>query len=186
MMQYLLLLNHRSLPLSDDHSLLYKSNECLKIHIKEKDHGEMRPRFRFYVNLDFFESSEPKYSLLTLKLHGHNYKKDKIRGRLKEMSLSAVNWKIPERCLDRENLVEIGAEDKVESNLIVWINHEGELNVILDGNRVILKCLVGPWSDSMKIKVSGVDMRRWNATRETKFEDIFKIRYEIDKFLSKF
>ena len=174
--------NHRSLPLSDNHSLLHGRYECLKVHIKEKDHGEMRPRFRFYINLDFFEGSEPNHSLLALKLHGHNFKK----GRLKEMSLSAVNWKIAERCSDRENLVEIGAEEKVESNLIVWINHEGELNVILEGKRVALKCLVGPWSDPMKIKVSGVDMRRWNATRETKFEDIFNIRYEIDNFMSKF
>ncbi|KAL5264437.1 hypothetical protein ACHWQZ_G005507 [Mnemiopsis leidyi] len=156
---------------------LTEDRRFLKINIKEKNHfgSASVPQYRFHINVDFYNGSNPGNSLGFLKLQ---IKKGK------DLSLTAVNWVTSERCSTDGDVV----NNNSDSELMVWINSTGQINVHLDGNRADMgNCWKDPWFGPVRIRVTGIDMKRWNAAEKTKLKDMFDIHYKIlEKVKSKF
>ena len=118
--------------------------------------------------MDFYNGSNPENSLGFLKLQ---IKKGK------GLSFTAVNWVTSERCSTDGDVV----NNNSDSELIVWINSTGQVNVDLDGKRADMgKCWKDPWfGPPVRIRVTGIDMK-WHSNVTLKpLEDLFDIRYEI-------
>ncbi|KAL5247785.1 hypothetical protein ACHWQZ_G019617 [Mnemiopsis leidyi] len=159
---------------SDEYSTLFKNRDLLRIYIQEKKHGPL-PQYRFHINVDFYNASSPENSLGTLKLKARYFGSEKLKD--KELSLSVINWNMSQRCSTKSNFVEAANGDKIDSQMLVWFNAAGQLNVHLDGKRADLKCWFGPWSDPVRIRVTAIDMMQSGQ----KSDELFNIRYKIDQ-----
>ena len=169
-----------TLNFSDDyeHLQLSKNRDRLKIHFEERDHERtIRYTYRFHIMINFFHDSKPKNSSGTLKLQARYLQGNKT------LSLSAINWDKSEMCSSDKTFVEKESNETFDSSLLVWINAAGQLNVVQDGKKASLTCLIGPWSDPIKIKVTGINMRPTSPVKKT-LDDLFDIRYEVDQIIS--
>ena len=160
---------------SGEYSELTRDDNYLKIQIQEKNYREedSLDQYRFHIIVNFFDSLNPGNSLGILKLQIRHLEEDK-----KEMFLTAINWETSKRCSTAGNTVKTVGE-KINSELLVRINGAGQINVVLDGEQADLECWTRPWSDPVKIRVTGLDMRGWNSENEEKLDDLFEIRYDI-------
>ena len=160
---------------SDEYSELASDGNHLKIKIREKNNREDESpnKYRFHIIVNFFNALKPKDSIGVLKLQIRDLEEDK-----KEMFLTAVNWKTSKRCSTAGNTLNT-VDKNINSELLVWINRAGQMNVVLDGQKADLECWTNPWSDPVKIRVTGLDMIGWKAEHTAKLDDFFDIRYEI-------
>ena len=120
--------------------------------------------------MDFFNGSASGSSSGTLKLR-YRY----LDGE-KNISLSAINWNKNEGCSTEAHR----ASGQVR--LVVWINTAGQLNIVLNKTKVELKCLVGPWSNHVKINVTGINLK-WS---EKGPDELFDIHYEIEQIIREY
>ena len=152
----------------------------MRIYIQEKDDQTREPlqKYRYHINVDFFDALKPVNSIGVLKLQIRSL----IKTGEKEMFLSAVNWTTSQRCSTEGNIKKFLKNKKINSELVLSRDTAGQLNVVLDGKKVDLECLVGPWSHPVKIKVTGLDMK----ASKTKVEDLFEIHYKIDQATSEY
>ena len=122
--------------------------------------------------MDFFGSASGRSSG-TLKLRARYLSGNKT------LSLSAINWNKNESCSTRAPRL----SEKVR--LVVWINAAGKLNVVFDGTKVDLECLMGPWSDPVKIKVTGIDYLT-PSEKGLPPDKLFDIHYKIEQIIREY
>ena len=157
------------------YSTLISDGNFLQIKIQEKSYREDESlnKYRFHIIVNFFDALKLEDSIGVLKLQIRHLEKDK-----KEMFLTAVNWETSKRCSTVGNTANI-VDKNIDSELLVWINRAGQMNVVLDSQKADLKCWTNPWFDPVKIRVTGLDMIGWKAEQAAKLDDFFDIRYEI-------
>ena len=161
---------------SGEYSELTRDGKYLKIKIQEKNYtcreDDSLNKYRIHIMVNLFDSLRPGDSLGVLKLQIRHLEVDE-----REMFLTAINWETSKKCSTAGNTVNV--DEKINSELFVWINRAGQMNVVLDGEKADLECWTDPWSYPVKIRVTGLDMRGWNVGDEEKLDDLFEIRYDI-------
>ena len=157
--------------------------DYLKVHIREKEYEEEpedKIRYRFYVSVNFL-AKKSQASLGNLKLHVLYFKNKTDE---KEIHLTFTNWRNSRRCgvegLGKTNKA-APADMKINSQLLVWIEADGDLKVKLDGEMAILQCAdKSQWLDVKRIELTLIAIRHSRGLQE-----FFDVHYEISPTMSK-
>ena len=144
----------------------------MRVHVEKKT-GEIEKDFRFELNADFF-SANFGTSLGFLRLQGSHK-----TGRQFYFNLIYMNWNEEKRCTVKVKRIEdVSWENQVNVNLMIWISTTGQLNVMMDGEKMEIHCKNNIWSKVNRVKVTLLDMKLENRNTDK----LLNIYYEIDHY----